>query len=187
MSINMGSTVTVGLLVFYTLVSGDADDPLNAFPVEEQPAAINNTPNGFNITLPLDDLTSAAETSLDDEALPTTILVYTPVTYKIVSGGTRKGSSLLTDSLGFTYTRKRESSVSVTWICSYRGKKCYATISQQIGTMNFKRGHHQHTHPGDPGAELKASTRAFVKQSVLEFPFASSGEIVKIQMFLYQI
>ena len=114
MSINMGSTVTVGLLVFYTLVSGDADDPLNAFPVEEQPAAINNTPNGFNITLPLDDLTSAAETSLDDEALPTTILVYTPVTYKIVSGGTRKGSSLLTDSLDFTYSRNRESSVSVT-------------------------------------------------------------------------
>ncbi len=45
--------------------------------------------------------------------------------------------------------------------------------------MNFKSGHHQHTHPGDPGAELKASTRAFVKKSALEFPFASSGKIVK--------
>ncbi|KAK3884923.1 hypothetical protein Pcinc_010766 [Petrolisthes cinctipes] len=160
-------------------VTGDADDPCNGFPVEEQPATINNTPNGFNITLPIDDITPAAETSLDDEALPTTILADTPVTYKIVSGGTRKGSSLLADSLGFTYTRKRKSSISVTWICSYRGKKCYATISQQIGTMNFKCGHHQHTHPGDPGAELKASTRAFVKKSALEFPFASSGEIVK--------
>lgn len=114
MSINMGSAVTVGLLIFYTLVSGDADDPFNAFPVEEQPATINNTPSGFNITLPIDDLMPAAETSLDDEALPTTILADTPVTYKIVSGGTRKGSSLLADSLGFTYTRKRESSVSVT-------------------------------------------------------------------------
>ena len=45
--------------------------------------------------------------------------------------------------------------------------------------MNFGRGHHQHTHPRDPGAELKASTRAFVKKSALELPFASSGEIVK--------
>lgn len=45
--------------------------------------------------------------------------------------------------------------------------------------MNFKSGHHQHAHPGDPDAELKASTRAFVKQSALKCPFASSGEIVK--------
>ncbi|XP_068228043.1 uncharacterized protein [Palaemon carinicauda] len=160
----------------------DADDPSDAFPVERKPATINNTPKDFNIILPIDNITPFAETSLVDEALPTTILADTPVTYKIVSGGTRKCSSLLADSLGFTYTRKRESSVSVTWICSYRGKKYYATISQQLGTMNFKSGHHQHTHPGDPGAELKASTRAFVKKSALECSFASSGEIVKKEL-----
>ena len=143
------------------MVSGDANDLFNAFPVKEQPATINsNTPNSFNITLLIDDITPVAETSLDDEALPTTILADTPVTYRIVSGGTRKGSSLLTDSLGFTYTKKQESSVSVKWICSYCGKRCYAIVSQQIGTMNFKSGHHQNTHPGDPGVELKASTRA---------------------------
>ena len=82
------------------MVSGDANNPFNAFPVEEHPAAINNNkPNGFNnITHFIDDTTPAVETN------------------KITSRETRKGNSLLTDSLGFTYTRKRESPDSVAWI-----------------------------------------------------------------------
>ena len=95
-----------------------------------QPLTVTHTPNGFSITLPIDDITPVAETSLDNEALPTMILADTPATYRIVSSRTRKGSSLLTDS------------VSVTWICSYRDKKWYETVSQQIGTMNFKKRHH---------------------------------------------
>lgn len=45
------------------VVSGvDADDPSDAFSVEQQPATINNTSNAFNITLPIDDIMPAAET-----------------------------------------------------------------------------------------------------------------------------
>ncbi len=54
---------------------------------------MNNTSNGFNITLPIDDITSAAESE-----------------------------SHLSQSHGYAAT-------VVKW---------YATISQQIGTMNFK-------------------------------------------------
>ncbi|KAJ0066246.1 hypothetical protein NL108_004126 [Boleophthalmus pectinirostris] len=122
-------------------------------------------------------LLPASEDSAGEEQIPDVLMDDSIVTYKIIEGGNRKGGQLLSDSLGFTYSKKRQSGVAVTWNCR-TGKKCPATVRQPLGTTTFTRGPRHHNHPSNPGAELKSTVRAIVKEMARKEMFASSGAIV---------
>jgi len=132
----------------------------------------------FNVSLPIADPNPVLETSLQDEPLPQVISEDEPTRYTVIKGGSKRGADILIDNQGYIYTFKRKTSITTTWICSGRGKKCYATVTQQSNN-NFCRGLHPHTHPGDPSETLKCSARAKVKEAARDDVFVSSGVLAK--------
>ena len=55
------------------------------------------------------------------------------VTYKIVTGATKRGKDLLVDSLGYKYVLVKDTNVGANWRCSVRTKTilCKATVVQE--------------------------------------------------------
>lgn len=111
------------------------------------------------------------------ESLPVEVLLDIPTTYQLIEGGNKKGGQLLVDSVGYTYSKKRVSSVSIMWSCR-TGKKCQATVRQPIGTQEFIRGPKPHNHSSIPGAAIKSKIRAQVRAAARQDLFSYSSTIV---------
>ncbi|XP_068210121.1 uncharacterized protein [Palaemon carinicauda] len=111
------------------------------------------------------------------ECLQGEVLLEVPTTYQLIEGGNKKGGHLLVDSVGYTYSKKRQSSVSIMWSCRI-GKKCQATVRQPIGTQDFIRGPKPHNHTGTPGAALKSKIRAQVRAAARQDLFSYSSAII---------
>ena len=144
---------------------------------EEMEMEMEIRPSSFNVGLPVAEVPpQVMEDSIEPQPIPGDILEDAPTTYEVVAGGSQKGADIIIDSLGFTYVRKRVSTISTTWACSMRAKKCSATVKQQ-GTA-FSRGPREHNHGGDPGAQLRTKARTMIKQAAIKDPYKASGKIV---------
>ena len=64
----------------------------------------------------------------------------------MVVGGTRFGTNVLADSIGYTYTVKGRTDKKTTWLCSSRARSCTARVIQPLGTNTYIRNHRPHTH-----------------------------------------
>lgn len=88
------------------------------------------------------------------------LLPDTPPSYEILPGASVRGRDLLSDGCGYTYSIRRETSKSISWACSHRGKKCRATL-RQVGE-SYIPGQHGHNHGAEPAKTLRVKTRAVV-------------------------
>ncbi|XP_052226200.1 uncharacterized protein LOC127841419 [Dreissena polymorpha] len=104
--------------------------------------------------LPLDD-------SVRERPLDAVIPEDGPITYDVVTGGTKRGGKKLVSSDGHSYTAKRSNGGRKYWQCSVRNKakKCYANVKQFGDIYTASLG--GHTHPANPGMskEVKARVR----------------------------
>jgi hypothetical protein len=75
------------------------------------------------------------------------------VTFTIIDSSTKRGNATVIDSMGFSYTIKRKTSVATTWRCAIRNKKinCKATVRETVG--QFIEGNIPHNHPPTSGLE----------------------------------
>ena len=64
--------------------------------------------------------------------------------------GSRQGTLLLVDSKGYTYTQKRQSVSTLTFVCSSRSarSRCLARVRQRLITGEYLPGPQPHNHPG---------------------------------------
>ena len=126
----------------------------------------------FNVSLPVEEISQAMQASLTTEPIPTDIMVDAPTSYHVVEvRWFKKRGDLLTYSLGFQDVKKQVTSISTSWICSFRIKKnrCFASVSLQGNT--FTRCPKEHNHGGNPEAQLR---HIFVREAIYKF----SGKIV---------
>ena len=143
----------------------------------EKPEEMEIRPSSFNVHLPVAEVPpQVMEDSTEPQPIPGDILEGTPTTYEVVAGGSQKGADIVIDSLGFTYVTKQVSTLSTTWACSMRAKKCSATVKQQ--GSSFSRGPREHNHGGDPGAQRRTKARTMIKQAAIKDPYKASGKIV---------
>jgi hypothetical protein len=132
------------------------------------------------VSLPIYPVIPVEEASVGEEPLPDIIVEDGPVTYNLIEGGTRRGYVLLADSIGFTYSKKRQTGVAVSWRC--RIGKCPATVCQLVGTNDYTRGPRQHDHPNDPSKAVKSTVRVAVEEMAKKELYAPSGDIVSRAM-----
>ena len=91
-----------------------------------------------------------------------------PITYTVLDKGSQRGSQLLVESSGYSYTLKRKHKTSTEWRCSVRNKQttCRATIRQTSAT-NFVPGPILHCHEYLP--ELLSSAKVKAKVERFEY------------------
>lgn len=96
------------------------------------------------------------------DPVPDTLLPNLPPSYSIIPGASVRGGDLLSDGCGYTYSKRRETSKSISWACSSRGKKCGATV-KQVGET-YTRGPKDHNHGGEPEKTVRVKARALVSE-----------------------
>ncbi|XP_002733140.2 uncharacterized protein LOC100374672, partial [Saccoglossus kowalevskii] len=146
-------------------------------PQQHGPVNISLYANNYAI----DNVERVEELSIGESPIESDISDCTdaPVTYAIVEGSTKRMKPKLIDSNGYTYTMKRKTNKGIMWTCPKRTKQmyCLASVVQRGG--DFKRGAHDHLHPGLPGQATVAKVYSSIKSNASEKVFEPAGEIVE--------
>ncbi|XP_050397248.1 uncharacterized protein LOC126815577 [Patella vulgata] len=104
------------------------------------------------------------------------------IDYTIVEMGTKKGRSMLVDSIGYSYSVRRRTDKSIQWTCTIRNKsiKCAASVVQ-IGE-SFTPGPNPHTHEPKPGLLTSTLITAEARAQANNDFFTPTNEVVERAM-----
>lgn len=129
------------------------------------------------------------ESLLPENELPTNVAGLGEVSnipYRIVENATSRGGPRLIDSDGYSFTRHKPNSKTITWRCSIRNKKvtCRATVIQSSDSV-FHNGPSEHCHSAPLLAYESAKIVSEVKSLALQYPQESAGRITQKAMVEY--
>ncbi|XP_062585673.1 uncharacterized protein LOC134247321 [Saccostrea cucullata] len=107
------------------------------------------------------------------------VLEDSPVTFRVLEKGSKRGGRLLVSSDGYAYTVKRDNQRSTIWTCSKRSASlnCHASIIQRGDS--FKPGRNHHLHLPDPHLPHLRDITARVKEAIKDRTTESAMTIVK--------
>ena len=108
------------------------------------------------------------------------VVVDDDVTFELLDNGTQRGGVMLADSIGFTYTKKRETEAGkVTWRCSVRSAAhtCKAGVTQT--GQEYTRTAYGHDHPAQPGTAERIRKTKAIHQKAKENVFTSAANIME--------
>ncbi|KAK8407542.1 hypothetical protein O3P69_002235, partial [Scylla paramamosain] len=114
-----------------------------------------------------------------EDLLPTDIhTVLEEIIYEKVLQSSQRGSDKLIDSLGYSYTIKRKTSVAVHWRCVVRNTRvtCEAKTKEMDGI--YERGTNQHCHPPEACPLIASKISSTIKKKAMEDVFRSAADIV---------
>ena len=99
---------------------------------------------------------------------------------QIVPRGTNRGTAILIDWWGYTYTVRKRGVYSTNWQCTERPElcPCRATVTQW-DDGSFERGRYTHRHALSYGARIKARIESRVREEAATDPFKPASEIVE--------
>lgn len=137
-----------------------SDDEIELSMMEDIPDPAHESIRIDRVAHPINPRRLSNKARIVVEPMAETLLPDQPATYYIIPGGSVRGGDLLSDDCGYTYSKRRETSKSITWACSSRGKKCPVTL-RQMGEKYIK-GAHTHNHGADPDRTIRVKTRAMV-------------------------
>ena len=107
-----------------------------------------------------------------------------PVTYTVVSNGTKRDQIKIVASDRHSYVFKKANKTTKNWRCSERTitPECPATLITNIELTEFKRGKNDHTHRGKDGIEEEVMFRGKLKCSSDVQKTASARLLVEMEM-----
>ena len=166
-----------GLPIAHSSMADTFDSSMPSFDTSDVSSLLDDT-NLASFQVP----NISAENSIDDSlpvaAVPAEL---SPIEYCIIPGGTKHGNDMLTDSHGFSYTRKPPkrgaSSDTVYWRCAVCNKdvQCPAKVIQDGNS--FTRGRSNHLDSAQPGIANTVRIKKKVKSVALSDIFTSAAEI----------
>ena len=90
---------------------------------------------------------------------------------------TQHGATKLTDSAGYSYTKKMTRGNTTYWTCAVRNEATYCRASVTQKDNDFKHGRNGHNHPCEPGTTAHHCIKAKAKTSATTDMFTSAAEM----------
>ena len=100
-----------------------------------------------------------------------------PTEYYLIQLSSQCGATKLTDSAGYSYTKKMTRGNTTYWTCAVRNEATYCRASVTQKDNDFKHGRNGHNHPCEPGTTAHHHIKAKAKTSATTDMFTSAAEM----------